>query len=154
MKLVRCPVCHTHIDLLSLVEDQAGRELLIEVAKLEGWFAPSLLTYIALFKPAKSDLNNARALKLIKEVLSFHSNKKLLAKACDITVQQIRAKRVESKAQPLKDHKYIKSVIDSNKHEYSATNHSISTVPVQPPTQLSAEELARQQREHFERLKG
>ena len=56
MKLVRCPVCHTHIDLLSLIEDTAGRELLIEVAKLEGWAAPSLLSYIVSdhFRPSSN----------------------------------------------------------------------------------------------------
>jgi len=49
---------------MSLIEDEAGRSLLIEVAKMEAWFAQSLLSYVSLFKPLKSDLNNGRALKL------------------------------------------------------------------------------------------
>jgi hypothetical protein len=66
MHLTTCPVCHSNIDLLSLVEDKASSELLSEVAKLDSWLAPSVLLYVGLFKPAKSKLNNSRALKLLK----------------------------------------------------------------------------------------
>ena len=54
MHLTTCPVCHSTIDLLSLVEDKASSELLGEVATLESWLAPNVLLYIGLFKPAKS----------------------------------------------------------------------------------------------------
>ncbi|EWH09828.1 hypothetical protein DS2_10272 [Catenovulum agarivorans DS-2] len=154
MKLARCPVCHTHIDLLSLVEDQAGRDLLIEVAKLEGWAAPSLLSYLSLFKPAKSDLNNARALKLLQEVLMMHPHRKLLSESCDATVQQIRAKRVEGSAKPLKDHAYLKSVIETRKNDYhSVTQSTVGSIQA-TTRQYTAAELAAQQQEHFNKLKN
>jgi hypothetical protein len=54
-------VCHSTIDLLSLVEDKASSELLSEVVELDSWLAPSVLLYVGLFKPAKSKLNNSRA---------------------------------------------------------------------------------------------
>ncbi|MER2490661.1 hypothetical protein [Catenovulum sediminis] len=154
MKLARCPVCHTHIDLLSLVEDQAGRDLLIAVTKLETWCAPPVLAYIGLFKPAKSDLNNARALKLLNEVLTLHPNRKLITEACDVTVQQIRAKRVEGNAKPLKDHAYLKSVIETQKSNYHTQPQPTKTTVNPINRQFTAEELARQQQEHFEKLRS
>ena len=154
MKLTRCPVCHTHIDLLSLIEDQAGRDLLIAVTKLETWCAPPVLAYIGLFKPTKSDLNNARALKLLNEVLSLHPNRKLVTEACDVTVQQIRAKRIEGNAKPLKDHAYLKSVIETLKSNYHTQPQPTKTTVNPINRQFTAEELARQQQAHFEKLKN
>lgn len=123
MKLTRCPICHSHIDLMSLIEDEAGRSLLVEVAKMESWFAQSLLNYISLFKPLKSDLNNARALKLLNETDSLSSNKQLLVKACNITVQSIREKRQQGHAKPLKDHMYLKRVIESMPEPQATVNN-------------------------------
>ncbi len=156
MKLNRCPVCHSHIDLLALVEDEAGRDLLKQVAGFEAWLSPPLLSYIALFKPAKSDLNNARSLKLLQDVLALHSNRKLLALACDVTVQKIRASRQTGNAKPLRDHNYLKSVIDSRKTEFTSNAPAAVTQPTIVPNtdQPSAEELARQQQAHFAQFKS
>ncbi|WP_085299293.1 hypothetical protein [Cognaticolwellia mytili] len=113
MHLTTCPVCHSAIDLLSLVEDEASSELLGEVSKLESWLAPNVLLYIGLFKPGKSKLNNSRALKLLKETLALTSNSRLLLKACEATVLNIREARKTQKAKPFKDHAYLIRVIDS-----------------------------------------
>ncbi|MDG2881475.1 hypothetical protein P7M59_26635, partial [Vibrio parahaemolyticus] len=61
MKLSRCPVCHANLHLEALVQDDAGRELLGEVAKLPDFVAKPMLSYLGLFRPAKQDLSNARA---------------------------------------------------------------------------------------------
>lgn len=156
MKLSRCPVCHSHIDLLALVEDEAGRDLLKQVAGFEAWLSPPLLSYIALFKPAKSDLNNARSLKLLQDVLALHPNRKLLALACDVTVQQIRLSRQTGSAKPLRDHNYLKSVIDSKKSEFTNSVQPTAAMPtaIVPNTDsVSADELARQQKAHFDQFK-
>ncbi|GLX86325.1 hypothetical protein tloyanaT_25780 [Thalassotalea loyana] len=113
MHLTNCPVCHSAIDLLSIVEDEGGRELLTEVTKLESWLAPMVLLYIGLFKPAKSKLNNARAAKLLKETLALTSNHRLLANACEKTVVTIRENRKTHQAKMFKDHTYLKAVIES-----------------------------------------
>jgi len=122
MHLTTCPVCHSAIDLLSLVEDKASSELLGEVAKLESWVAPNVLLYIGLFKPGKSKLNNSRALKLLKETLALTSNKRLLLKACEATVLNIREARKTQKAKPFKDHAYLMRVIDSMQESFAAVN--------------------------------
>ena len=127
MHLTTCPVCHSTIDLLSLVEDNASSELLGEVAKLESWLAPNVLLYIGLFKPAKSKLNNSRALKLLKETLALTSNNRLLLKACEATVLNIREARKTQKAKPFKDHAYLIRVIDSMSESFAAVNAITNT---------------------------
>ncbi len=122
MHLTTCPVCHSNIDLLSLVEDKASSELLGEVAKLDSWLANGVLLYIGLFKPGKSKLNNSRALKLLKETLALTSNKRLLLKACEVTVINIREARKTKKAKPFKDHAYLIQVIDSMAESFAAVN--------------------------------
>ncbi len=122
MHLTTCPVCHSNIDLLSLVEDKASSELLGEVAKLDSWLANGVLLYIGLFKPGKSKLNNSRALKLLKETLALTSNKRLLLKACEATVINIREARKTQKAKPFKDHAYLERVIDSMSESFAAVN--------------------------------
>ena len=123
MKLTRCPICHSHIDLIALIEDEAGRSLLTEVAKMEAWLAQSVLSYVSLFKPLKSDLNNGRALKLLQETIALSSNKQLLVKSCDITIRNIREKRQQGNAKPLKDHMYLKRVIESMPEPQATTNN-------------------------------
>lgn len=122
MHLTTCPVCHSAIDLLALIEDKASSELLGEVAKLDAWLAPNVLLYVGLFKPAKSKLNNSRALKLLKETLALSNNKRLLLKACEATVINIREARKTHKAKPFKDHAYLERVIDSMSESFAAVN--------------------------------
>ena len=122
MNLTTCPICHSAIDLLALVEDNASSELLGEVIKLESWLAPNVLLYIGLFKPGKSKLNNSRAVKLLKETLALTSNKRLLLKACEATVINIREARKTHKAKPFKDHAYLIRVIDSMQESFAAVN--------------------------------
>ncbi|HEH9650705.1 TPA: hypothetical protein SIC23_000999, partial [Pasteurella multocida] len=92
MKLCRCPVCHSDINLDQLLEDDAGRELLTILTQLKYGIARPLVSYIALFRPAKSALNNARAVKLINDVLSLFPQSHLLAHALSETVNAVQNK--------------------------------------------------------------
>ena len=79
MKLSRCPVCHSNLHLDALTNDEAAKEILSMLAPMDGGFARALVAYIALFRPAKSDLSFSRALKLSKEVLQLSPNKDWLS---------------------------------------------------------------------------
>ncbi len=92
MKLCRCPVCHSDINLDQLLEDDAGRELLTILTQLKYGIARPLVSYIALFRPAKSALNNARAVKLINDVLNLFPQSHLLAHALSETVNAVQNK--------------------------------------------------------------
>lgn len=90
MKLCRCPICHSDIHLEALIEDDAGRELLGKISQLTHGCAQPMVGYLGLFKPAKSNLNNARALKILSEVLDLYPCSLLLAQALSETVASLR----------------------------------------------------------------
>ncbi|MFV0448654.1 MAG: hypothetical protein ACK5MF_09355 [Vibrio sp.] len=114
MKLTRCPVCHSNIHLDALIQDQAGRDLLGDVAALPDFIARPLLNYIGLFRPLKSDLSNGRALRLMREVTDEYKADHLLASALIETVNKLREKRIQFQdVKPLANHNYLKQVYKS-----------------------------------------
>ena len=116
MKLCRCPVCHSDINLDQLLEDDAGRELLSIITELKFGVARPLISYIALFRPEKSALSNTRAVKLMRDVLDQFPPSQLLAHSLSETVSAVQKKRRESKnLAPLSNHSYLKQVIETNK---------------------------------------
>lgn len=116
MKLCRCPVCHSDINLDQLLEDDAGRELLRIITELKYGVARPLVSYIALFRPEKSTLSNTRAVKLMRDVLDQFPPSQLLAHSLSETVSAVQKKRRESKnLAPLSNHSYLKQVIETNK---------------------------------------
>lgn len=123
MKLGRCPTCHAHISLDALVQDANASSLLSIVANIPPSLASHLVNYVGLFRPAKSDLNNGRALKLLKEVIELTDNRKALTVALDQTVTSIHAKRQQGTAQPLKNHSYLLKVLESAKEQF---NHPVA----------------------------
>lgn len=125
MKLTRCPICHSDIHLDQLLEDDAGRELLSLIAKLTHNCARPMVTYIGLFRPAKSALSNSRACKLINEVLGMYNCSLLLAHALGETAEAIRRKRLDmNNLAPLTNHNYLKQVYESQSVNFVATASS------------------------------
>lgn len=120
MKLGRCPICHSDLHLEALIEDEAGRELLGKISQLSHGVAKPMVAYLGLFKPAKSNLSNSRALKILNDVLAQYECSKLLAHALSETVQAVRKKRLNGQNQePLANHNYLKSVYDTQKTTFS-----------------------------------
>lgn len=113
MKLCRCPVCHSNLHLDALVQDDAARELLGELTKMNAGLARIMVAYIALFRPEKSDLSWNRALKLTTETLAMASSADLLREALTETVMKLRASRTDGKVRPLTNHNYLKRVLES-----------------------------------------
>lgn len=113
MKLTRCPCCHGHIHLDALIQDAGAKLLMNTISKLNFRMTCSVISYIALWRPEKSDLNNERAARLINEVLQLHSNQDILIAALDQTTISIRNNRDYGKAKPLKNHNYLKEVIST-----------------------------------------
>ncbi|EOB9552171.1 hypothetical protein ACIX9V_000031 [Vibrio vulnificus] len=111
MKLCRCPICHSTLNLDALIADEAGRELLAVVAKMPDFIARPMMSYITLFRPLKSDLSNSRALRLIEEVLAEYKPDHLLASALIECTTKLREKRQQlGDDKPLANHNYLKSV--------------------------------------------
>lgn len=140
---------------MALVQDDAGRELLALVAKLESHIAGPVLSYLSLFKPVKSDLSNDRSLKLLKELFDLHGNRKLIAEACAQTVNSIHAKRrTDQDTRPLKNHNYLKQIVTSIESQFAGHEQAQNTTrPVFNLSEMSADQLAEEQRRHFKKLK-
>lgn len=109
MNLARCPVCHSHIHLEAIVQDEAGRELLGLLANMEGDLSRALVTYLGLFRPEKRDLSNDRALRLAQEVIDLTLDRTKLAIALAQTVETLRAKGGSA----LRNHNYLKRVLEN-----------------------------------------
>ena len=114
MHLSRCPICHSRISLEALVQDEAGRELLALVARLDTQTGAALVSYLGLFRSACRDLANERALRLARETLALVGSGRMdtarLAIALSETVEALRGKQPR---QPLKNHNYLKKVLES-----------------------------------------
>jgi hypothetical protein len=107
MQLNRCPVCHTRISLDALAQDEAGRELLGILSKLDTDAGTALVGYLGLFRAVSRDLANDRALKLAREALGLGSLL-MVAKAMRQTVESVQAKG----GKPLTNHNYLKRVLE------------------------------------------
>ncbi|WP_262032686.1 hypothetical protein [Serratia liquefaciens] len=123
MKIARCPICHTDLHLDALLEDDAGRELLAQLTKLPGSTAKSMVAYIGLFRPEKSNLSNSRAVKLVKEVLDQHQPGRVLTHALSETVERIRAKRINGDKKPLSNHSYLREVYRTSEQMFAQTSN-------------------------------
>ncbi|WP_354624862.1 hypothetical protein [Psychromonas sp. MME2] len=141
MKLGRCPICRTHLHLDALISDDAGRELLGAISKLDKRLGQAVVSYISLFRPEKSDLSNARAHKLMTETLDLHKNPACLAKALNDTVQSLHAKRQQQLSynqvpKPLANHNYLKQVLNTIQGEFTA-----SSTPVKQGSSIEIKEF-------------
>lgn len=116
MNLGRCPVCHSHISLEAIVQDDAGRELLALLAALDADLARPLVSYLGLFRPPKQDLRNLRALQLAREVQALAEPGPRLAMALTETVESLRAKA----GPPLKNHNYLRRVLEGTPEQPAA----------------------------------
>lgn len=109
MMLGRCPVCHSHIALEAVVQDESARELLGLLAGMSVELGRALVAYLGLFRSAKRDLANDRALRLAREVRALTTDEARLATALAETVEALRGKG----GPPLKNHNYLKRVLES-----------------------------------------
>jgi len=118
MKLARCPSCHAHLHLDTLVQDSSAKSLLATVGKIPPKLYINVIGYIALWRPEKSDLSHARAVKLINEVLALSGNQQALNAALEQTALTIQAKRQSGMFQPFKNHSYLNQVLKTMEEKF------------------------------------
>ncbi len=112
MQLTRCPVCHSRISLEQLVQDEAGRDLLTLLTRLDKSTGTVLVTYIGLFRSQSRDLANNRALKLAQDTLALAAEPQLLTAMANV-VESMRAKQQQGSFKPLSNHNYLKRVLET-----------------------------------------
>ncbi len=107
MQLSRCPVCHARISLDAIVQDEAGRELMSLLVKMDTDTGSALVGYLGLFRSASRDLANDKALRLAKEALALGPLANV-AQAMRQTIDSLQGKG----GKPLSNHNYLKRVLD------------------------------------------
>ncbi len=112
MNLGRCPVCHSRLHLDALVQDDAGRELLALLSRLDRRAGGALVSYMSLFRSKSRDLANDRALRIATEALELAPVNALIP-AMAHTVEQMRAKQQAGGFKPLSNHNYLKRVLEN-----------------------------------------
>jgi hypothetical protein len=140
MKLNRCPVCHGHIHLDAMAQDECQAELVAILQRLSASEGAALTSYLGLFRSANRDLAHDRALKLTKEILELETLQWLLP-ALQETVESLRAKRSTEGAEPLKNHKYLVKVLASvisRGVNAQPAQQSIQTQPTRPSKTMGA----------------
>ncbi|WP_420598603.1 hypothetical protein [Neptuniibacter sp.] len=110
MQLTRCPNCHSRISLEAIIQDDASRDLLVLIAKLDKTPAAVLVSYLSLFRSKSRDLANDRALRLASEVLEMAPIESLVPVLAQV-VEQMRTKQQAGNFKPLNNHNYLKKVL-------------------------------------------
>lgn len=126
----RCPCCGATYALEAAINDEAGTELLTIVAKHSAHLTRPLVAYLGLFRPVNRKLSWSRALKLANEVLSM-STEQHLAVALSETVEALREKQLQGGWKPMRNHNYLKRVLESveNCTVVSMADNSVSGSP-------------------------
>ncbi|MFZ5653191.1 MAG: hypothetical protein ACOY42_02140 [Pseudomonadota bacterium] len=109
---IKCPACGIQFGIEVALQEDAGRELLGELARLSAPLGRALVAYLGLFRPAERVLSWGRALQLARAALALGPEHVLLP-ALDDTLAALADKRGQPGWQPLKNHNYLKRVCDS-----------------------------------------
>ncbi len=114
MKLNRCPICHSPVDIFALAKDEATSKLLGKLAGLDTLTGNALLDYLGLFTPAKTALATDRALRLIEEIECLAAGDWLrVAAAMVATVDNMRQQTQSGKpVKQFKSHAYLQKVFE------------------------------------------
>ncbi|MEX0745297.1 MAG: hypothetical protein WD118_06815 [Phycisphaeraceae bacterium] len=111
---IRCPCCHASFGLEHVTEDEALREMMALLADLPREVSRPLVAYVGLFRGRTRATAYERQLRLAREALALAGDAVLVGAAMSETVEAIRAKRDSGQdARPLRNHNYLKSVIES-----------------------------------------
>lgn len=154
MKLSRCPVCHANIHLDQLVADDAGRQLLGQFARMNYKLGGNMVAYLAMFRPAKQDLSNTKALTLVQETLALTSNHNALAEALEQTVASLQQSRINGTGKQLTNHNYLRKVLSARLGQIAAEIPAGSTIEYKAQTATNPEEDRRLFEQRMRQLGG
>jgi hypothetical protein len=116
---MRCPICHNPLSLEAIVEDESGQQLFQLIFKQPKELQSPLVAYLGLFRKGR-DLPYSKSLRLVEETLQLSSGEVLISSLHQV-VDAMRQKQLNAGAdwQPLKNHNYLKQVINSVQANYT-----------------------------------
>lgn len=109
---ITCPCCHAKYSLDTALEGEAAGELQVLLAGA-GPLARPLVAYLGMFRSKSRALSFDRACRLAGEVTALCNDPARLTAALVETVEALRGKRDRGDVRPLKNHNYLKQVLES-----------------------------------------
>lgn len=143
---IKCPCCGSQFSAEVALQEEAGRELLAEIARLSAPMSRAMFAYLGLFRPAERILSWSRALKLAREVLALGPEHVLLP-AMEDTLTALSEKRVQPGWKPMKNHNYLARVLESVESNQLIT---LPSAPQDPATTITRPTRKRSLREDLE----
>src|SRR5690606_26536307 len=114
----------------------------------------AMVAYLALFRPAKQDLSNAKALNLITETLALTGNHNALAEALETAVTSLQQSRINLTGKQLTNHNYLRKVLEARLGQIAKEAPAGSTIEYKAHTATNAEEDRRLFAERMRQLGG
>ncbi len=124
---IKCPCCGSQFSVEVALQEEAGRELLAEIARMSAPMSRALFAYLGLFRPGQRALSWSRALKLAREVVAL-GPESVLQPALEDTLVALSDKRMQPGWKPLSNHNYLKRVFESVEGKQMVT----AVLPSQP----------------------
>ena len=116
----RCPICRSRLDLEALATDEASDALLTYVYRLPQQLRLALVPYLGLFRSDTRDLAPERALRLAIDARALEPDDQVLAAACSLATETLRAKWQQTGRKPLRDHRYLTQCLDTARQQCNA----------------------------------
>ena len=132
---IKCPSCFAEFDLASALDSEAGRELMVVLAKLEPATSRPLVSYLGLFRSASRALSFDRALRLAQEVLALDSDKARLSTGLAKAVEILREKQASGNWKPMNNHNYLKRVLEGLPSDSAQAVITPTPMPARPTYQ-------------------
>ncbi len=113
MRLNRCHICHSNLNVFALAEDEASAKLLGKLSTFDTLTGNALMGYLTLFAPAKTALTSSKSLRIVNEVEALADGDwARAAVAMATTVESIRSQRQQGKETSVfNSHTYLKKVL-------------------------------------------
>lgn len=140
--MLTCPCCHANVSLELMAQDDAARELLALRGQMPAALWPHLIAYLGLFRSKSRALAWSRALRLAHEVLAIDSDHARLGAALAETVEAMRQKREAGDVRPLKNHNYLKRVLETVTMTETLPANGASLAAGHPPAGKRAQAIA------------
>lgn len=132
---IKCPCCYAKYDLQTVFEDESARNLLKIMSSLDRAISYPLYVYITLFRSPKRDMSSEKELRLVREVLGLGASPAQLMSALQKVVEVMREKQVSGGFKPLKNHNYLKRVIEDTPQAPVTSSAMVSVGEHQQPHQ-------------------
>lgn len=108
-----CPICNGRSSVEAILQTEAGQAYMRRLLNLPDYVRFPLGRYVLMFAAAGREMAYDRRLRLVEETLALATDHRRLGVALAETVEALMQKREAGDVRPLKNHNYLKRVLES-----------------------------------------